>query len=90
MNVKDLVCFIAAFDAGSSVAATHSARTSQSNISRRIRSLERSLGVELFTRIRYGLVPTRDARKLYPLARKVLAAVRRIEQAFAARSRSKR
>jgi DNA-binding transcriptional LysR family regulator len=89
MNVKDLECFVAAFVAGSSVAATRSAKTSQSNVSRRIRSLERRLGVLLFTRIRYGLVPTRDARKLYPMAQKVLAAVRRIEQAFG-KSRARR
>ena len=91
MNVKDLVCFVAAVDSGSSVAATRLAKTSQSNISRRIRSLERELRVSLFTRIRYGLVPTPSARKLYPLAQKVLATVRKIEQDFSkTRPRSRR
>ena len=89
MTLKDLQCFIAAYEAGSSVGATKIARTAQSNISRRIRLLEKALGVDLFTRVRYGMEATPEGKKLYPMARRVLQDIERIQGSFSGGKRRK-
>ncbi len=58
--VSSLVSFEAAFRLRSFTRAADELAMSQSSISRRVRELEHDLGVRLFDRRRYDVVPTED------------------------------
>lgn len=80
MDVKDLRYFIAVYESQSFSIATRFLGTVQSNVSLRIRNLERQLEGPLFER-RYRLVaPTEKGEKLYSHARKVIAALELAER----------
>lgn len=75
MNLQQLEYFLAAFDRGSFSAAAHELHLAQPSVSEQVRSLEAELGVELFTRVGRGLLPTEAGRELRPHAERVLHAV---------------
>ena len=75
MDVKDLRYFVAAFEAGNFSRASEALGTVQSNVSARIRNLERSLDVPLFERHYRGIMPTEKGMKLYRHAKGVLESV---------------
>jgi len=79
LSGSDLAAFVVAFDCASVHAAADALRLTASAVTKRVQSLERRLGVELFERGRFGLRPTEVARLLYPEARQALAALERAE-----------
>ena len=75
MDVKDLRYFVAVYEAEGFSRASRSLGTVQSNVSARIRGLEKSLGVPLFERRHRTIVPTDSGDRLYPQAKQVIAAL---------------
>jgi len=76
MHWDDLQYFLAAWEARTLTAAAASLGVAQATMSRRMATLEDSVGQVLFERTRQGLVPTPAARALYPHARQMEAAAR--------------
>lgn len=64
-----LVAFETAYRFGSFTRAADELSISQTSISRRVRELEQDLGVKLFERRRYDVVPTQDAVELVAAVR---------------------
>lgn len=79
LDLRDLRCFVAVYDAGGFARAAQALDTSQSMISTRVMKLEHFIGVALFDRLPRGAHPTRAGRKLYLHAQRVLAEVDEIE-----------
>ncbi len=77
MDVKDLRFFIAVYEAKGFSLACDSLGTVQSNVSGRIRNLEKFLGVALFERRYRGIVPTEKGHRLYEHAKHVIASLDR-------------
>jgi DNA-binding transcriptional LysR family regulator len=75
LSPHQLTCFLTTYEHGSLTAAAEELGYAQPSISEQIRSLERSLGVQLFRRVGRGVVPTTVADTLRPHAERVLAAV---------------
>lgn len=87
LSLHQLRCFLAAYELGSLTAAADQLGYAQPSVSEQIRSLERSLGAELFARVGRGVVPTAVAESLRPYAERALAAVeeaRRVAQSVTA------
>ena len=80
MDVKDLKYFVAVYEAKGFSRASFNLGTVQSNVSARIRGLEKWLGTPLFERRYRSIVPTERAEKLYLHAKMVIAALDRTEQ----------
>jgi DNA-binding transcriptional LysR family regulator len=75
LSLHQLRCFLAAYEHGSLTAAAEQLGYAQPSVSEQIRSLEKSLGTELFARVGRGVVPTATADTLRPHAERALAAV---------------
>ncbi len=73
MEIKNLRCFVAVYEANSFVRAAEILGTTQSTVSVRIRKLEAELGGPLFLRLHRAIAPTPKGDKLYVVARRVLA-----------------
>jgi DNA-binding transcriptional LysR family regulator len=58
----------------------------QSNVSARIRKLERHFGQSLFVRLHRGVSPTAAARSLYPEAKNLIALSEQIQSRIRKRS----
>ena len=84
MDVKDLRYFVAVYEAKGFSRASFNLGTVQSNVSARIRSLERDLGAPLFERRYRYIVPTERAHKLYGHAKQLIAALDHTEQTIKA------
>ena len=67
-----LVAFEAAFRHRSFTRAGEELRLSQASVSRRVRELEQDLGVKLFERQRYNVVPTEEGESLASTVRPAL------------------
>lgn len=74
LSLHQLTCFIATYERGSITAAADDLGYAQPSVSEQIRALEKSLGVQLFTRVGRGVVPTTAGDLFRPHAEKVLAA----------------
>ena len=81
MNWDDYRILDAAASMGSLSAGAQSIGMSQPQVSRRLRELERDLGVRLFDRTPYGLRPTDAGTKLIPMVAKMRMAADAIERA---------
>jgi DNA-binding transcriptional LysR family regulator len=81
LSLHQLTCFLATYEHGSLTAAAEDLGYAQPSVSEQIRSLEKSLGVQLFRRVGRGVVPTTVADTLRPHAEQVLAAVDDAQQA---------
>ena len=81
LSLHQLTCFLATYEHGSLTAAAENLGYAQPSVSEQIRSLERTLGVELFRRVGRGVVPTSAAESLRPHAEQALTAVREAQQA---------
>ncbi|NPC98283.1 LysR family transcriptional regulator [Nocardioides sp. zg-DK7169] len=81
LSLHQLTCFLATYEHGSLTAAAEHLGYAQPSVSEQIRSLERTLGVELFRRVGRGVVPTDAAESLRPHAEQALTAVREAQQA---------
>jgi DNA-binding transcriptional LysR family regulator len=73
VSLHQLRCFLAVYEQGSLTAAAERLGYAQPSISEQVRGLERSLGVELFTRVGRGVVPTTAAETLRPHAERTIA-----------------
>lgn len=74
LSLHQLRCFLSVYEQGSLTAAAEQLGYAQPSISEQVRGLERSLGVELFTRVGRGVVPTAAADTLRPYAERALGA----------------
>lgn len=81
LSLHQLRCFLAVYEAGSLTAAAEQLGYSQPSISEQIRTLERSLGIELFTRVGRGVVPTSAGESLRPHAERTVAAAEEARRA---------
>lgn len=81
LSLHQLTCFLATYEHGSLTAAAEELGYAQPSVSEQIRTLEKSLGVQLFRRVGRGVVPTTVADSLRPHAEKVLAAVDEAQEA---------
>jgi DNA-binding transcriptional LysR family regulator len=80
MDVTDLRFFVAVYESNGFLRASKSLGCVQSNVSTRIRCLERSLGVPLFERRYRKVVPTEKGEKLYGSAKQLIAALDHTER----------
>jgi DNA-binding transcriptional LysR family regulator len=74
LSLHQLRCFLAVYELGSLTAAAEHLGYAQPSISEQVRTLERSLGATLFTRVGRGVVPTSAAESLRPHAERAVAA----------------
>jgi DNA-binding transcriptional LysR family regulator len=74
LSMHQLRCFLAAYEQGSLTGAADLLGYAQPSVSEQIRTLERSLGADLFTRVGRGVVPTATAESLRPYAERALEA----------------
>jgi DNA-binding transcriptional LysR family regulator len=81
LSLHQLTCFLATYEHGSLTRAADELGYAQPSVSEQIRSLEKSLGIQLFRRVGRGVVPTTVADPLPPPAERVLAAVDEAQQA---------
>jgi LysR family transcriptional regulator, transcriptional activator of the cysJI operon len=72
MDIKDLRCFIAVFEARSMTRASARLHTVQPNVTIRMRKLEEFLGVRLFERKARGTTPTAMGVRLYAVAQRAV------------------
>ena len=72
MNLPDLNVFVTAARLGSVTRAARALSTVQSNVTARIRLLERELGVQLFDRTYRGITLTPKGEQLLPYAQQLL------------------
>jgi DNA-binding transcriptional LysR family regulator len=87
LSLHQLRCFLTTYELGSLTAAADQLGYAQPSVSEQIRSLEKSLGTALFSRVGRGVVPTATADSLRPYAERALAAVeeaRRVAQSVSA------
>ena len=82
MNLRNLRYFLAAYEAGSTVAAARLCHVTQPVISNAIGQLEEELGTRLFSRQQRGMVPTAAAIRLFRLGGKLLADAQAIVETF--------
>ena len=80
IDVRDLEYFLAAYHARGFADAARVLGTVQSNVSARIKSLERRLGTLLFERRYRDLAPTLAGAKLFSASKGVLAALWLLER----------
>src|SRR3546814_10308667 len=83
MNTRDIEAFVAVVETGSLGAASGRLHLTQPGVSRRLRSLEEMLGVELVDRQSKPLKPSAAGLRLYELGRGVLDAVETLRQGAA-------
>src|SRR4029079_11155547 len=75
LSLHQLRCFLTVYEHGSLTAAAEELGYAQPSVSEQIRSLEKTLDVQLFRRAGRGGVPHTRAETLRPHAERVLAAV---------------
>ena len=81
LSLHQFTCFLATYEHGSLTAAAEELGYAQPSVSEQVRSLEQTLGVQLFRRVGRGVVPTTVADTLRPHAERVLATVDEARQA---------
>ena len=74
LSLHQLRCFLTVYELGSLTAAAEELGYAQPSISEQIRTLEKSLGLQLFRRVGRGVVPTTVADTLRPHAEATIAA----------------
>ena len=75
MDVKDLRFFVAVYETKGFSQACTVLGTVQSNVSARIRNLERFVGAPLFERRYRSIVPTEKGDRLYDHAKSLIATI---------------
>ena len=75
METKGLEYFISVYDCGSIMTAAEKLFISPQGLSKAIGKLEGEVCHELFVRSNRGVVPTDFARRLYPVAHRIVALV---------------
>ena len=80
----ELAAFVAAHEAGTLQGAADGLALTQSAVTKRIQSLERRLGAQVFERSRLGVTPTPLGASLYPPAKRALTQLAEVAQIAAA------
>ncbi|MDM8216876.1 LysR family transcriptional regulator [Desulfovibrio piger] len=80
MELRQLACFVAAADFGSTRRAAEHLHTSQSSVSKHISMLEQELSVILFRRSNRGLRLSEEGRELYDYAHGMLQNARLMQE----------
>jgi DNA-binding transcriptional LysR family regulator len=81
LSLHQLRCFLTTYEHGSLTAAAEELGYAQPSVSEQIRTLERSLGTPLFTRVGRGVVPTTAGETLRAHAERTLAAADEAQRA---------
>jgi DNA-binding transcriptional LysR family regulator len=81
LSLHQLRCFLTVYELGSLTAAADELGYAQPSISEQVRTLEKSLGVQLFRRVGRGVVPTTVADTLRPHAEATIAAAEEARRA---------
>ncbi len=84
LSLHQLRCFLVAYELGSLSAAAEELGYAQPSVSEQVRTLERSLGVELFHRVGRGVVPSAAGESLRPYAEQAVGAAEEGRRAVAA------
>jgi|KBSMisStandDraft_5_1062788.scaffolds.fasta_scaffold1300789_2 LysR family nitrogen assimilation transcriptional regulator len=79
LDLRDLRCFVAVYEAGGFGRAATVLNVAQSNVSMRVLRLERLLGAPLFERLHRSIAPTARGELLYRHATRVLGEVEELE-----------
>ncbi|MFT5720061.1 MAG: DNA-binding transcriptional LysR family regulator [Motiliproteus sp.] len=82
MDLRALRYFEAVYEKQSISAAARLCYIAQPSISAAIKQLEETLGVQLFVRHPRGVSPTEEAKRLYPLSKKLSGEARAIQTLF--------
>jgi DNA-binding transcriptional LysR family regulator len=80
MELKDLRFFVLVYETKGFLRAGEQLHTVQSNVSVRIRNLERTVGKTLFIRLHRGIQPTDAAHALYEPAKGLIELADRLEE----------
>lgn len=83
--LKDLQCFVAVYESGGFCRAGDALDTVQSQVSTRVRRLEKSIGAPLFERLHRGIRPTLKGELLYRHAKRVFEEIGELESALKGR-----
>lgn len=75
MELKQLQYFVVSVDMGSLSRAAKTLYTTQSHVSKMVKSLEDELGIALLTRTPNGVIVTERGKLIYEYARKILASM---------------
>lgn len=78
MELKQLQYFVVSVDMGSLSHAAEALYTTQSHVSKTVKSLEKELDMELLIRTPNGVVVTEGGKRVYEYARKMLASMQQI------------
>lgn len=84
LSLHQLRCFLTVYEHGSLTAAADHLGYAQPSISEQVRSLEKSLGVELFARRGRGVTPTAAAEALRPHAERTVESAEEARRAVQA------
>lgn len=84
LSLHQLRCFLTVYEHGSLTAAAEHLGYAQPSISEQIRSLEKTLGIELFARIGRGVTPTAAAESLRPHAERTVESAEEARRAVQA------
>ncbi|MGI9158030.1 MAG: LysR family transcriptional regulator [Marmoricola sp.] len=81
LSLHQLRCFLVTYEQGSLTAAAEQLGYAQPSVSEQVRSLEKTIGADLFRRVGRGVVPTTVAEALRPHAERTLAAAEEARRA---------
>ncbi|HYR36559.1 MAG TPA: LysR family transcriptional regulator [Burkholderiales bacterium] len=79
LHIKDLRCFVSAYELRSFSRAADELDTVQSLISTRVQRLERFVGTRLFARLPHGIEPNEHGELVYRHAKKLLRNLAELE-----------
>lgn len=82
LQLKDLECFLAVYESGGFSRAADLLDMVQSQVSVRMRRLEKTVGAPLFERLHRGIRPTNKGELLYRHAKRVFRELGELETAL--------
>lgn len=88
LDLKDLRCFVTAYELGGFARAAKELHTAQSNVSAHIHRLEEMIGEPLFVRLHRRIQPTAKGDLLYQHAKRVLDQVGELRQEITVTNRA--
>jgi DNA-binding transcriptional LysR family regulator len=79
LNLREIEYFVACMQNGSFSKAAEALFTTQSSVSKTIKTMEEEMGVSLFVRQAKGIHPTTEAEEMYFYAQAVLENMKKME-----------
>lgn len=80
MNIQQLEHIIEVVKSGSITEAAHNSHVTQAALSKSIHNLEQELGIKIFTRSRFGTIPTEDGKKVIKKAFEIIQKVHELKE----------